>query len=109
MTLERVRRFVFTVAAVALFLATVMPSIDVSANATDTAPTVIMAAMDGIDCPDGDTSRGNMVGCVQAICMGFAVIIDGECFDVSAMRPAYTVATIARPDGFKSAPSTPPI
>ena len=109
MALEKMRRFIFVVTAAALFLATVMPSIDVSANATDTAPTVIMAAMDGIDCPGGDTSRDNMVGCVQAICIGFAVTTEDEHFDVSTTHPAFVIAATAWPDDFKSAPSTPPI
>jgi hypothetical protein len=109
MALEKMRRFVFIIAAVALFLATVMPSVDVSANMAASAPTVTMAAMDGMDCPDCNTSRDNMVGCMQAICIGFAVMTDGEYFDVSATRPAYAIAAMAWPDDFKSAPSTPPI
>jgi hypothetical protein len=109
MALKKMRRFVFIIAAVALFLATVMPSVDVSANMAGSAPTVTMAAMDGMDCPDCDTSRDNMVGCMQAICIGFAVMADGEYFDVSAARPAYAIAAVAWPDDFKSAPSTPPI
>lgn len=103
------RRFVLVLAAVALFLATVMPGMDVSANMAGSAPTVTMAATDGMDCPDRDTSRNAMVGCVQAICMGFAVITDDECFEVSATRPVYAMAAAPWPDDFKSAPSTPPI
>jgi hypothetical protein len=109
MALEKMRRFVVIIAAVALFLATVMPGIDISANVAGSAPTVTMAAMDGMDCPDCDTSRDNMVGCMQAICIGFAVMADGGYFDVSATRPAYAIAAVAWPDDFKSAPSTPPI
>ena len=109
MALEKLRRFVFMIAAVALFLATVMPSMDVSANAAAFAPAVTMAATDDMDCPDRDTSRDNMIGCMQAICIGFAVITDGEYFDTSATRPAYAIAAVAWPDDFKSAPSTPPI
>ena len=103
------RRFVFIIAAVALFLATVMPSVDVSANMAASAPTVTMAAMDGMDCPACDASRDNMVGCMQAICIGLAVISNSEYFNVPATRPAYAVATVAWPDDFKSAPSAPPI
>jgi hypothetical protein len=109
MALEKMRRFVFVIAAVALFLATVMPGIGVNADMAASAPTVAMAAMDGMDCPDCDTSPDNLVGCTQAICIGFAVMADGGYFDVPAPRPAYAIAAVARPDDLKSAPSTPPI
>ena len=109
MVSEKMRRFVFVLAAVALFLATVRPSMDVSANTAASAPIVNMAAMDGMDCPGRDTSRDTMVGCMQAICMGFAVMTDDECFDISAARPAYAIVAGAWPDDFESAPSTPPI
>lgn len=102
------RRFVFVFAAVALFLATVMPSMDVNANMSS-APTVTMAAMHGMNCPGCDTSPDNMVGCMQAICIGFAVITDGGYFGVSATHPAYIIAALTWPDDVKSAPSTPPI
>ena len=107
--MEKIRRFVFIVAAVALFLATVMPSVDISANAASSVTMVTMAATDGMDCPGGDTSRKTMVGCMQAICIGFAVITDGEYFDASTTRPAYAIAAVALPADFKSALSTPPI
>ena len=97
------------IAAIALFLATVLPSMDVSANVATSTPTVTMAATDGMDCPGCDTSRNTMVGCMQAICVGFAVITDGEYFGAPATRPAYAIAAVAWPDDFKSAPSTPPI
>ena len=109
MASEKLRRFVFVLAAVALFLATVMPSMDMSANRAESTPTMTMAAMDGMDCPDYDASRDNMVGCMQAICIGLAVITNSEYFNVPATRPAYAVAAVAWPDDFKSAPSTPPI
>jgi hypothetical protein len=109
MALKKMRRFVFVFAAVALFLATVMPGMDVSANMTSSAPTMTMVAMNGMDCPDCDTSPENMVGCMQATCIGFAVMTDGECIDVSIARPVYAIAAVAWPDDFKSAPSTPPI
>jgi hypothetical protein len=109
MALEKIRRFVFALAAVALFLATVMPSVDASANAAASAPTMTMAAMDGMDCPDRDTSRNTMVGCMQAMCIGFALIADDDLFDVLATHPAYAIASMAWPDDFESVPSTPPI
>jgi hypothetical protein len=109
MALEKMRRFVFALAAVALFLATVMPGLDMNSNQADFAPTMAMATMDSMDCPECDKSRDNMVGCVQATCLGFAVITDGGYFKASAMRPVYAIAAVAQPDDFKSAPSTPPV
>ena len=102
------RRFVFTLAAVALFLATIMPGMDMKANPAGVAP-MTMAAMDGMDCPDCDTSRDNMAGCVQASCIGFAVLTDGGYLGASPTRPVYAIAAVAWRDDFKSAPSTPPI
>lgn len=102
------RRFVFALAAVALLLATVMPGMGMKANPADVAP-MTMAAMDGMDCPDCDTSRDNMAGCMQATCIGFAVITDGGYFGASATHPVYATAAVVRPDDFKSAQSTPPI
>lgn len=109
MALEKMRRFVFAVAAVALFLATVLPSMDISDSVAGSAPTVNMAAMDDMDCPDCDASWDNMVGCMQGICIGFAVIADGGSFDTSTTRPAYAIAAVAWPEDFETAPSTPPI
>lgn len=109
MALEKIRHFVFALAAVALILATVMPSMEANADMAGSAPTVLMTAMDGMDCPDRDTSRNTMVGCTQAICIGFALISDGELLDVLASRPAYAIAAVAWPEDFKSAPSPPPI
>ena len=103
------RRFVFALAAVALFLATALPGMDANANRASSTPMVTMAAMDGMDCPDCDTSWDNMVGCMQAMCIGFAVITDGGSFELSTKSPAYAIAALAWPDDFKSAPSTPPI
>lgn len=103
------RRFVFAVAAVALFLATVLPSMDISVSMADSAPAVAMAATDVMDCPDCVASPEMMAGCVQATCIGFAAMSGGEHSDVSAVRPAYAIAAVALPDGFISAPPTPPI
>ena len=107
--MEKLRRFVFVLAAVALFLATAMPSNATSANLADSAPLITVAAMEGMDCPGRDTSRNDMMGCMQATCIGFAVIADGVYVEASATRPAYAMAAVAWPKDFKSAPSTPPI
>lgn len=109
MPLEKVHRFVFIVAAVALFLATVIPSMGVSAKMAGSGYMMTMVATDGMKCPDCETSRDNAAGCMQATCIGFAVIANGEYFADSATHSAYAIATVAWPDDRKSAPSTPPI
>jgi hypothetical protein len=109
MPLKKMHRFMFVVAAVALFLATVMPGMDMNANPAGSSPTMTMVGIDGMNCPDCDTSRDNMVECAQATCLGFAIISDGGYFEASLMRPVYLIAAVARPDDFKSALSTPPI
>ena len=107
MALEKLRRFVFALTAVALLLATVVPGMDMNANSAGSSPT--MVGMDGMNCPDCDTSRDSMAGCVQATCLGFAVITDAGYFEASLTSPVYAIAAVAWPDDFKSAPSTPPI
>ena len=109
MPLKKMRRFVFVVAAVALFLATVMPGMDMNANPADSSPAMAMVGMDGMNCPDCETSWENMVGCAQATCLGFAVISNGGYFEASLTHPVYSIAAVARPDDFNSTPSTPPI
>lgn len=109
MSLEKLRRLVFVVVAVALFLATVMPSFGVSVGMADSPYTAAAASMDGMICPDCDTSPDSMAGCTQATCIGSAVMTDDGYFSVLAMRPAYAFAAVAWPDDFISAPSTPPI
>lgn len=109
MALKKIRGLVFALAAIALFLATVMPRIGVNPSAAAATPMVVMTAIDGMDCPDCVASPEMMAGCVQAICIGFAAMSGGDHSDVSAVRPAYAIAAVALPDGFISAPPTPPI
>lgn len=107
--MKKIRGLVFALAAIALFLATVMPRIDVIPSAAAATPVVAMTAIDGMDCPDCVASPEMIAGCVQATCIGFAVMTGGEHNDVSAARPTYAIAVVAWPDGFISAPPTPPI
>ena len=102
------RRFVFVFAAVALFLATVLPSFDVSASMADSPHAAITTSMDGMNCPDVDTSLNKMAGCTQATCIGSAIIADGNYFEDLALSPSYAIAVVAWPDDFTSAPPTPP-
>lgn len=109
MALEKIRRFVFALAAVAVFLATVLPGIGVSASMAGSPDTAVSAAMDGMNCPDCATSQEGMAGCTQATCIGSAVMTEFDDFDVLAMRPHYVIAMVTWPDDFSSGPSTPPI
>jgi len=109
MALGKIRRFVFVLAAVAVFLATVLPGIGVSARMADSPDTAVSAAMDGMNCPDRATLQDGMAGCTQATCIGSAVMTDFDDFDVLAMRADYVIAVVTWPDDFIPAPSTPPI
>jgi hypothetical protein len=109
MALEKMRRFVVVIAALALFLATAIPNFGVSASMADSPPSVIAAAVDGMNCPDLDSSQNKMAGCMQATCIGSAVIADDIHFEDLAAHPCYAIAVVAWPDDFTSAPPTPPI
>lgn len=109
MALRKIRRFVFVLAAVAVFLATVLPGFGVGASMADSPDTVVSAVMDGMNCPDCATSQRGMAGCTQAICIGSAVMTEFGDFDVLAMRAHYVIAVVIWPDDFSSGPSTPPI
>jgi hypothetical protein len=109
MALEKMRRFVFVFAAVALLLATVMPGFGVSVSMAVSPHAAIATAMDGMSCPDFETSQDKMAGCMQATCIGSAVLADGNYFEDLALHPSYAIAEAAWPDDFTSAPSTPPI
>lgn len=97
------------IAALVLFLATAIPNLGVSVSMADSPPTAIEAAVDGMSCPDIDTSLNKMAGCTQATCIGSAIIADGNNFEDLALRPSYAIAVVAWPDDFTSAPPTPPI
>jgi hypothetical protein len=107
MVLGKMRRFLLVFAAVALFLATLLPG--VGGSMADSPHTAITAAMDEMNCPNCDTSQDKMAGCAQATCIGSAVIADGTHFEVLAAHPSYAIAAAAWPDDFTSAPPTPPI
>ena len=109
MVLEKMRRFLLVFAAVALFLATLLPGFGVSGSMADSPHTAIAAAMDEMNCPNCDTSQDKMAGCTQATCIGAAVIADANYFEDLAAQPSYAVAAVTWPDGFTSAPPTPPI
>ena len=109
MVLEKMRRFLLVFAAVALFLATLLPGFGISGSMADSPHTAIAAAMDEMNCPNCDTSQDKMAGCMQATCIGSAIIADGTYFEVLAVHPSYAIAAAAWPDDFTSAPPTPPI
>ena len=103
------RRFLLVFAAVALFLATLLPGFGVSGGMADSPHTAIAAAMDEMNCPNCDVAQDKMAGCMQATCIGSVVIADGTYFEVLAVRSSYAIAATVWPDDFISAPPTPPI
>ena len=109
MALKQLRRFIFAFAAVALLFATVLPSVNVNADGTGSQYMGTMAAMEDVSCPKCDKTGNEMVNCVQAMCLGAAVITDSKYFDVLAMPPIYRIVAETWPADVKSALITPPI
>ena len=99
------RRFVFVLAAFALILASAVPGVGVGVpNFSHSA-----IAMNGMNSPDCDTSQEDVAGCSQAACVGSAVMTEIPEIDVPDVHPAFTIATVNRPDDLISAPPNPPI
>ena len=105
MALEKMRRFVFVLAAFALFLASAVPG--VAANVPNFPHSAI--AMNGMNSSDCDTSQEDVAGCTQATCIGSAVMTQVPEIDAPDVHPAFTIATANWPDDFISAPPNPPI
>lgn len=99
------RRYVFVLAAFALFLASVVPG--VGACAPNFSHSAI--AMNGMNSPDCDTPPKVVAGCTQAACIGSAVLTEAPEIDAPAERSAYTIATVVWPDDFISTPPNPPV
>jgi hypothetical protein len=105
MALEKMRRFVFVLAAFALVLASAVPG--VGAGVPNFPQSAI--AMNGMNSPDCDTSQEDVAGCSQAACIGSAVMAEILEIDAPDVHPAFTFATVNWPDDFISAPPNPPI
>lgn len=105
MAVEKVRRFVFALAAFALILASAVPGVGVGVpNFPHSA-----IAMNGMNSPNCDTLQEDVAGCSLAACIGSAVITEIPEIDVPDVHPAFTIATVNRPDDLISSPPNPPI
>ena len=105
MALEKMRRFVFVLAAFALILASAVPGVGVGVpNFSHSA-----IAMNGMNSPDCDTSQEDVAGCSQAACIGSAVMTEIPEIDVPDVHPAFTIATVNWPNDLISVPPNPPI
>ena len=78
MALEQMRRFIFVFSALALFFATVLPTMSVNSGDAVSHYMGAMVTMDEINCPKCTMAHNKMVGCVQAICLGAAVVTDSN-------------------------------
>jgi hypothetical protein len=109
MVLEKIRHFVFSVAAVALLLVTVLPNVGVNAGMPDMDSSE-MSVSNGMMCPDCPTNvmKAGSVSCTQGSCIGLAVIAEsGPLF--GSNHQTFFQATIVRPDEIALTPPTPPI
>jgi hypothetical protein len=109
MAVEKIRHFVFIIAAVALFLATVLPSFGVNASMPDMDSSVVSVS-NGMMCPDcpTNTMKAGSTSCAQVSCVGLALIAETASFFGSYPQTFFQLATI-RPDEIALAPPTPPI
>jgi hypothetical protein len=109
MAFEKIRRFVFIAAAVALFLATVQPNIGMTASMPDMGSSVVSAS-DSMMCPDCPTKtvKFGSPSCVQGMCIGLAVIATNDLPFAADHQRFLQLATVP-PDEIALAPPTPPI
>ena len=109
MALERIRRFVFVIAALALLLVSVMPGIGANVSMPDMDSSV-MSVSNGMMCPDCPTNmmKAGSASCAQVSCVGLAVIAETASLLGSYTQTFFQLATV-RPDEVALAPPTPPI
>ena len=109
MALEKIRRFVFVIAAVALFLVTVLPGFGVNVSMANMAPSATTVS-NGMMCPDcpTNTMKAGPTSCTQGSCIGLAVISESGPLIGSNHQTFFQSATV-RPGEIALAPPTPPI
>lgn len=109
MALEKIRRFVFFIAALALLLVAVLPDIDVNASPPDIDSSV-MSVSNGMMCPDcpTNTMKAGSISCTQGSCIGLIVIAEADPLLGSNHQSFFQLVTV-RPDEIALAPPTPPI
>lgn len=109
MALEKIRRFVCAISAVAFLLATVLPQIGVDASMADIGPGM-SAVPSGMTCAGCaiDLVKYGPASCAQSSCVGLAVIAETDPLLGSNHQTFFPLATI-RPDELSFVPPTPPI
>ena len=109
MDFERLRRCVFMVAALALFLVTVLPNNVASTAMADEHPAAVTVSAK-MPCPDCNTSmmKASSTACAQITCIGFAIIAEND-FVLDISRGIFFQTAAMQPDEVFLAPATPPI
>ena len=109
MNYERLRRCIFIIAALALFLVTVLPSNVVNAGMADSLPSVVSVSAK-MPCRDCNTNamKASTTTCAQISCIGFAVIAESDLL-VGAKQRTFFQPVAVQPNEISLAPSTPPI
>ena len=97
------------VAALALFLVTVLPNNVVSTGMADEHPAAVTVSAK-MPCPDCNTNmmKASTTACTQITCIGFAIIAESDLF-LSMPRGTFFETTAMQPDEVFLAPATPPI
>ncbi len=109
MALEKIRRFVFVIAAVVLFLSTVLPNIGVNVSMADMIPGAISVS-NSMACPScaTDMMKFGSGNCLPGSCIGFAVIAQTDPL-IGSNHQAFFELTTIRPEELTVPPPTPPI
>ncbi len=109
MATEKIRHFVFFIAALALLLVTALQDIGINASMADMDSSG-MSVSNGMMCPDcpTNTMKAGSTNCAQVSCVGLAVIAETASLFGSYPQTFFLSATV-RPDEFSLAPPTPPI
>ena len=109
MGLEKIRHFVFFIAALALLLVTVLPDIGVNVSMPDMDSNGTSVS-NGMMCPDCPTKtmKAGSVSCAQVPCVGLAVIAETVSLFGTYPQRFFQLAAV-RPDEIALAPPTPPI
>ena len=99
------------VAALALFLVTVLPNNVVSATMADPLSTVVSVSAK-MSCSDCNTNinmmKADTSSCTQISCIGFAVIAESDLLAGTKQRTFFR-SVAEQPNEISLAPSTPPI
>ncbi len=109
MSFAKLRRCIFIIAALALFLVTVLPNNVVSAAMLDSTPAAVAMAAK-MPCPNCNTNamKASAPMCAQITCIGFAVITESDLLAGTKQR-VFFQSVVLQPNEISLALSTPPI